>query len=112
MATARAMKIEKLGTRARSLEIVGQRGYFGWGPACTVATVLDASGQRLISLTVRVPSASRADVWHVLTYDAAADDAMCDCRSAAHGGPCFHRGCAVNAGRYVARLARLGWPED
>lgn len=98
--------------RTRSLEIVGERGYFGWGPARTVATVLDDSGRRLISLTVRVPSASQAGVWHVLTYDAAADDASCDCRSAAHGGPCLYRGCAVNAGRYVARQARLGWPED
>lgn len=98
--------------RARSLEIVGERGYFGWGPARTVATALADDGRRLISLTVRVPSASRADVWHVLTYDAAADDARCDCQAAQHNRGCLHRGCAINAGRYVARLARLGWPED
>lgn len=98
--------------KTRSLEIVTERGYFGAGPARTVATELDASGRRLISLTVRVPSASQADAWHVLTYVTARDDADCDCRSATHGGPCFHRGCAVGLGRYVARLARLGWPED
>lgn len=98
--------------RERSLALVEERGYHGWGPACTVATRLSSDGRRLISLTVRVSSASQADVWHVLTYDRARDDAECDCLSAQHGAPCFHRGCAINAGRYVARLARRGWPED
>src|SRR5690348_12078730 len=107
MATAVAKTTD---AQARSLEIVRERGYYGWGPARTVATVLDASGRRLISLTVRVPSASRAGVWHVLTYTSASDDAVCDCLAAQHGYGCLHRGCAVNAGRYVARLARLGWP--
>lgn len=107
-----AAATKTMDARVRSLEMVGERGYYGWGPARTVATVLDASGRRLLSLTVRVPSASRAGVWHVLTYDAAVDDAVCGCLAAQHGYGCLHRGCAVNAGRYVARLARRGWPED
>lgn len=107
-----AARVQVNDARARSLEIVSERGYYGWGPACTVATVLDASGRRLVSLTVRVPSASQAGVWHMLTYDATTDDATCDCLAAQHGLGCFHRGCAVNAGRYVARLAFRGWPED
>lgn len=109
---ATATRTSTVDMRTRSLEIANERGYIGAGPARTVATELDVSGRQLISLTVRVPSASQAGGWHVLTYITARDDAACDCRSAAHGGPCLHRGCAIGLGRYVARRARLGWPED
>lgn len=111
MATATATRVD---TRQRSIELAEERGYWSssTGPGRTVDYQLADEGRRLVSLTMSVPSASECDVWHTVVYDASRDDAQCDCHSGAWGHSCWHRGVAVKIGRYVARLARLGWPED
>ena len=81
------------------------------GPCVTIGFTLNETTGALISLAVKVASASGGED-HIVTYQTAADDAQCDCTAASFGKACFHRGVGLQAGRYVARRARLGWPED
>jgi hypothetical protein len=98
--------------RARSLELAEARGYWSvCPPGRSVGLALDDAGL-VISYTLRIPSASEADVWHIVTYSASHDDAVCDCHAGQYGRACWHRGVAIRAGRRLAHLARLGWPED
>lgn len=97
--------------KRRSLELVAAHGYQGMGPWRTVDYTLDGASDALISLTIRVPSASGGEE-HVVTYRTVTDDAQCDCPASRYHCPCFHRGVGLQAGRYVARRAALGWPED
>jgi len=107
MATAKTIATD---AKARSLELARERGYHGSGPARSIGMTLDGAGQ-LVALAVRVPSAT-SERDYTVGYLAARDDAECECEAARHGRACFHRGLAIRAGRYVARRARLGWPED
>jgi hypothetical protein len=107
MATAKAIATD---AKTRSLELARERGYHGSGPARSIGMTLSDDGQ-LVSLAVRVPSAS-SDAEHIVTYIAAGEQLTCDCPAAAHGRPCWHKGVGLAAGRYVARRAQLGWPED
>lgn len=97
--------------KTRSLELVAARGYAGIGPCSTLGYTLDDASGKLVSLAVRVASASGGEE-HVVTYSAASDDATCDCTAASYGKACFHRGVGLQAARYVARRAAKGWPED
>lgn len=108
MATATAAKITD--TRARSLELARERGYQGSGPARSLGATFGDDG-RLVLLAVRVPSAS-SDSEHIVTYTATGEQLTCDCQAAQRQRACWHKGCGLAAGRYVARRAALGWPED
>lgn len=104
-ARATATRVE---AKTRSIELAQARGYHCQGPARSVGIELDEVG-RLISLTLRIPSASSAAVY-TLVYVLAHDDAHgCTCPSATHGRPCWHRGVAVAGGRWIAHLAATGW---
>lgn len=99
--------------KTRSLELATARGYWSTcPPGRSTDMQLDDAG-RLVSYTLEIPSASTVDTWHIVAYDARRDDASCDCSAAQHGQrACWHRGVGVRSGRYVARRAALGWPED
>ena len=107
MATATAPRTD---ARQRSHELAQAHGYHGSGPARSIGITLSEDG-RLVSLAMRVPSASSDDE-HVVTYIAADEQLTCDCQAAQHGRPCWHKGVGLAAGRYIARRAALGWPED
>lgn len=96
--------------RARSLELAAAKGYTLQGPARTLGAAFSEDG-RLISLAVRVASAS-SDAVYIVTYQTATDRAACECPAAAHARPCWHAGVGLAGGRYVARRAALGFPED
>lgn len=108
MATATAAKITT--AKTRSLELASEHGWHGAGSSRTVAAAFDTAGQ-LVSLTVAVPSETSERVYSV-TYQASRDDAVCTCEAGRRGKACGHRGQGIRAGRYVARRAALGWPED
>lgn len=98
---------------ARALELARQHGYHKWGPARTRTWTLDAAGQ-LVGFAVRVPSSRASDQAYTVVYQIldGREVISCDCQAGQYNRPCWHAGCGVAAGRYVARLAALGWPED
>ena len=109
MATATAAKTTD--AKTRSLELASDRGYHGSGPARSLGAAFGEDG-RLVAMAVRVPSAS-SDGEHIVTYTVAGEQLNCDCQAAQHGNrPCWHKGCGLAAAQYVARRARLGFPED
>lgn len=98
--------------RTRSLELAEARGYWSVCPPGRSMEITLDDGGKVITYTLCIPSASQAGVWHLVTCDVRHDDARCDCPAARCNGACWHRGIGVRSGRYIARLAQLGWPED
>lgn len=98
--------------RARSLELAVQRGHTSCSHAArTLGWSLDEQSGALVSMALEIHSA-HDETRYSVGYLAAKDDATCECQAAQYGRACWHRGLAIICGRYVARRARLGWPED
>lgn len=96
---------------ARAIELARERGYQAWGPARSLSWRTDPDGA-LLELQITIPSATFPNRARVVRYDALADRAVCACPAAKYDKPCYHAGLGLAAGRYIKRLADLGWPED
>lgn len=97
----------------RCLALADAHGYSSdCPPGHTIGAVFSVDGSQLLALGLRIPSASEAGVCHTATYTAAGEATTCDCPAGGYGRPCWHQGVMIRGGRYVARRAALGWPED
>lgn len=91
--------------RDRSVALASGRGQTAcsWS-ARTRDWTLAAGTGALVDASWWIASATRDDVRYVVRYDAATDDATCECAAAFARAACWHRGLAIIKGRALRRL--------
>lgn len=88
---------------ARSIALATQHHLLGTARLTIIERDCAVAAVPIIAAVFTVPSQSDPSATHSVEYDAATNNATCDCLAGLNGLPCGHAGAAIVSGRALVR---------